>query len=176
MNSGLKPVPKFEQRCHAAVDGDVAVGRMQYARDNLQQRAFAGAVLADDAERLAALNLEADVIERRRSRGGTRHDSDRAIPSGARWGRSKSDSSWRHPGTRRSVAALNRIYWRKKGCQMESLLLVQGDRQPLLANLDAGNAVNSPQIGEANSLTLRFRLRRSTSRKPVVALLGNRSR
>ena len=52
----------------------------------------------------------------------------------------------------------------------------QGDRQPPLAHLDAGNAVDSPQNGEAHSLTLHFRLRRSTSRKPVAALLGNRSR
>ena len=36
---------------------------MKDARDNLQQRAFAGAVLADDAESFAALNLEADVIK-----------------------------------------------------------------------------------------------------------------
>jgi hypothetical protein len=52
----------------------------------------------------------------------------------------------------------------------------QGDRRPPLACLRAGNAVDSPQAGEANSLTLRFRLRRSTSRKPVAALLGIRSR
>jgi hypothetical protein len=36
--------------------------------------------------------------------------------------------------------------------------IFQGGRQPPLADLDAGNAVDSPQIGEANSLTLRFRL------------------
>ena len=47
---------------------------------------------------------------------------------------------------------------------------------PRSASLGAGSAVDSPQIGEADSLTLRFRLRRSTSRKPVAALLGNRSR
>ena len=52
----------------------------------------------------------------------------------------------------------------------------QGDRHPPLADLGAGNAVDSPQTGEADSLTLRFRLRRSTSRKPVAALLGIRSR
>jgi hypothetical protein len=53
---------------------------------------------------------------------------------------------------------------------------VQGDRQPPPVGLDAGSAVDSPQIGEADSLTLRFRLRQSTSRKPVAALLGNRYR
>jgi hypothetical protein len=42
---------------------------------------------------------------------------------------------------------------------MESWVqLVQGDRQPPLACPDADDAVDSPQIGEANSLTLRFRL------------------
>jgi hypothetical protein len=60
----------------------------------------------------------------------------------------------------------------ERGC----FQFVQGDRQPPLAGLDAGNAVDSPQIGEADSLTLRFRLRQGTSRKPVAALLGNRSR
>jgi|HubBroStandDraft_1064217.scaffolds.fasta_scaffold228061_2 hypothetical protein len=39
-----------------------------------------------------------------------------------------------------------------------SACIFQGDRQPPLAVLDAGDAVDSPQIGEANSLTLRFRL------------------
>jgi hypothetical protein len=34
----------------------------------------------------------------------------------------------------------------------------QGDRQPPLAHLNAGDAVDSPQNGEADSLTLRFRL------------------
>jgi hypothetical protein len=47
---------------------------------------------------------------------------------------------------------------------------------PRLPNLDADGAVNPPQTGEAISLTLRFRLRPSTSRKPVAAPLGNRSR
>ena len=54
--------------------------------------------------------------------------------------------------------------------------MVQGDCQPLLAGLNAGDAVNPPQTGEATSLTLRFRLRLSTSRKPGAALLGNRGR
>ena len=37
---------------------------MQDSGDHLQQRALAGSVLADNAERLAALHLEADVVER----------------------------------------------------------------------------------------------------------------
>ena len=38
---------------------------MKYARDNLQQRAFSGSVFTNDTEGFAALNFEADVIERR---------------------------------------------------------------------------------------------------------------
>ena len=37
---------------------------MQNSRDHLQERALAGAVLADDAEGLAALHLEADIVQR----------------------------------------------------------------------------------------------------------------
>ena len=33
----------------------------------------------------------------------------------------------------------------------------QSDRQPPLADLDAGKAVNAPHTGEATALTLRFR-------------------
>jgi len=51
--------------------------------------------------------------------------------------------------------------------------MFQGDRRPPLTRPDAGDAVDSPQIGEAIYLTLRFRLRRGTSRKPVAALLSN---
>jgi hypothetical protein len=53
---------------------------------------------------------------------------------------------------------------------------IQGDRQPPRAQPRRWYAVDSPQTGEAESLTLRYRLRRSTSRKPVAALLGIRSR
>ena len=56
---------EFEQRCHAAVNDNVAARRMKYSRDNLQQRAFSRTVLTDDAEGFAALNLKADVSERR---------------------------------------------------------------------------------------------------------------
>ncbi len=41
-----------------------ARGGVQDARHHLQQRTFAGAVLADNAEGFAALDLEADVVER----------------------------------------------------------------------------------------------------------------
>ena len=56
---------QFEQGCYAAANDDVALGGMKNARHDLQQCAFAGAVLADDAKRFAALNLEADIRQRR---------------------------------------------------------------------------------------------------------------
>ena len=37
---------------------------MQNSGDHLQQRAFTGAVFADDAEGLAALYLKADIVQR----------------------------------------------------------------------------------------------------------------
>jgi len=45
---------------------------------------------------------------------------------------------------------------------------------PRLLNPNADDAVCSPRTGEAISVTVRFRVRRSTSRKLVAALLGNR--
>ena len=43
---------------------DPALGRLGDAREDLEQRRLAGAVAPDDAEHLAALDLEADVLER----------------------------------------------------------------------------------------------------------------
>ena len=43
---------------------DAALGRLGDAREDLQQRRFARAVAADDADHLAVLDLEADVLER----------------------------------------------------------------------------------------------------------------
>ena len=55
---------QLEQRADAAVDLHRAARRRDHARDDLQQRRLARAVLADDAERLAALQREAHVVER----------------------------------------------------------------------------------------------------------------
>ena len=65
VNSGLKPAPSSSSAATRPRTSNVAVGGMKNAGDDLQQRAFAGAVLADDAEGLAALDLEADIVERR---------------------------------------------------------------------------------------------------------------
>ena len=60
----VKSRAQFEQRRDASVDIDRAGRRMQDSGDHLQQRALARSVLSDNAERLAALHLEADVVER----------------------------------------------------------------------------------------------------------------
>jgi len=53
--------------------------------------------------------------------------------------------------------------------------MFQGDRRPSLSRLRVWCAVKRPQAREATSLTLRIRVKRGTSKKPVVALLSNRS-
>src|SRR5688572_17899999 len=53
----------LEQRPDAPGDVDPARGRRGDAREHLQQRALAGAVVADDAERLASRDLEVDVAQ-----------------------------------------------------------------------------------------------------------------
>ena len=51
-----------EQRGDVAVDRDHALGRADDAGEHQQQRALAGAVGPDDADRLAAAHLEGDVL------------------------------------------------------------------------------------------------------------------
>ena len=54
----------LEQRADAAVDPGRARGRLDDARQQLQKRALAGAVQADDADVLAAADLERRVPQR----------------------------------------------------------------------------------------------------------------
>ncbi len=54
----------LEQASDAAVQLDPAKGRLEDARQDLEQRRLAGAVVADDADDLAALDLEIDVAQR----------------------------------------------------------------------------------------------------------------
>ena len=54
----------LEQAADAAVDLDPAVGRLGDAREDLEQRALAGAVAADDADHLPGLDVEAHVAQR----------------------------------------------------------------------------------------------------------------
>ena len=52
-------------RCdRLAVDQDLALVRPVHAGEDLDQRRFAGAVVADEPERLAALDVEADALQR----------------------------------------------------------------------------------------------------------------
>src|SRR5581483_8753011 len=61
---GMKPGADFEQAGDTTLDRGAALARLGDARQNLQQRRFAGPVAADDAEDLAAPDLEADVAQR----------------------------------------------------------------------------------------------------------------
>ena len=64
VSSGLKPDAELDERRQAARHPDPAgVGRVD-ARQDLQQRALAGAVAADDAEELALVDVEGDVAQR----------------------------------------------------------------------------------------------------------------
>ena len=47
-----------------AVDDDPALVGLHRTRDHADERALAGAVVADDPEHLAAAKLQADVVER----------------------------------------------------------------------------------------------------------------
>ena len=60
----MKPGADFEQARDAAAQCDPARSRLGDAREDLEQGRFAGAVAADDAEDLALLDLEADILER----------------------------------------------------------------------------------------------------------------
>src|SRR5579863_8242638 len=54
----------FEEAADAAVNGGLADGGLGDARQNLQERRFAGAVASDEAENFAFLYVEGDVLER----------------------------------------------------------------------------------------------------------------
>ena len=61
---GMKARPDFEQCAEAAVHGRFTGRRQRDAGKHLEQRALAGAVAADDAERLSMRNVERDVAQR----------------------------------------------------------------------------------------------------------------
>ena len=54
----------FEERGDAASGPDGAGGGRSDAREELQERRLAGTIAADDADHIALLNLEVDVLER----------------------------------------------------------------------------------------------------------------
>src|SRR5262249_56738899 len=59
----MKPGAHLEQARHAALQLGAAFGRRRDARQDLEQRAFSGAVAADDADDLAGADVEADVAQ-----------------------------------------------------------------------------------------------------------------
>ena len=61
---GMKASADLEQAGDAALDGDAPLARLGDARQDLQERRLAGAIAPDDAEHLAALDLEAHVLQR----------------------------------------------------------------------------------------------------------------
>src|SRR5215469_7550495 len=61
---GIEPGAELEQRGYAAFDLDLSRCGLKNAGADLQQGAFSGAVLADDAKSFAALNFEGHVAKR----------------------------------------------------------------------------------------------------------------
>ena len=61
---GMEAGADLEQRADAAAQPRLALGRRRDPGEDLEQRALAGAVVADHPHRLAALHLEADVAQR----------------------------------------------------------------------------------------------------------------
>ena len=61
---GVEAGADLEQRADAAGDLGPAGGRLGDARQDLEQRALAGAVAADDPDHLARTDLERDVAQR----------------------------------------------------------------------------------------------------------------
>lgn len=56
--------PELQQGRDPAIDAHVARGRLEYARHDLQQRALAAAVMADDAQGFAAPQRKTDRLQR----------------------------------------------------------------------------------------------------------------
>ena len=69
VSSGWKPVPTSSRLPHRPSMLDVALGRLGDRDEDLEQRALARAVAADDADDLALLDLERDVSQRPELRG-----------------------------------------------------------------------------------------------------------
>ena len=64
VSSGWKPVPTSSSAPTRPRNLAVALGGWVIRERIFEQRALAGAVMADDAERLAALDIEVDVPQR----------------------------------------------------------------------------------------------------------------
>ena len=60
----MKAGADFEQRDDAAAQDGAPAGRFGDAREDFQQRGFARAVAADDADDFAGIDREGDVLQR----------------------------------------------------------------------------------------------------------------
>src|SRR5580700_4843427 len=69
----MKPGADLEHAGDTAGELDAPLVGLGNAADDLEQRRFAGAVAADDADDFAALDLEGDVLERPKILGGRCH-------------------------------------------------------------------------------------------------------
>ena len=69
---GMKAGADFEHAGDPAGELDASLVGLGDAADHLEQRRFAGAVAADDADDFAALDLEGNVLERPKILGGRR--------------------------------------------------------------------------------------------------------
>src|SRR5262245_20877053 len=59
----MKTGPDLQETSNVALDGDLSASWRRYLRQNLQQRALTGSVLAYDAENLLLLDFKAHIIE-----------------------------------------------------------------------------------------------------------------
>ena len=68
---GMEARSQLEQRADAAADGDPPARGLDHAGHDLEECRLPGAILADDAQRFAALQLEADAVERAKHARGS---------------------------------------------------------------------------------------------------------
>ena len=109
----------LEQARDAAVQVDVAFGRRGDARQDLQQRALAGAVRADDADDFADADLERDVLQRPEVRGADRRGPPDA--GSAATGARPSWSATRPASTRRLASPRSCSACRARGCRWRQM-------------------------------------------------------
>ena len=69
VSSGWNPGPDFDQRGDPAVNHDAPARRRRDAREQFEQRALAGAVAADHADRRSAEHVEAHILQAPRTPG-----------------------------------------------------------------------------------------------------------
>jgi hypothetical protein len=63
-DAAIERVARAGHHDRLAVDQDLALGRLMHARERLDQRRFAGAVVAEQAHHLARVHLHRDAVER----------------------------------------------------------------------------------------------------------------